>query len=99
MRWWREFWQPALKCERVGHSWRTEWRRGFVRPERSWPRAVADEVVQERGICRCGLTSGDWATVSRSGIQSLSGPREMFDEIERGGSWREYGTRPKDPSQ
>lgn len=85
MRWWKEFRNPALQCERVGHQAAMRSRTGMVT---SNDRFVADRVVQEREWCpRCGAALGAWREVSRSGISSWSAPSEVMRQFEKTGEF------------
>ena len=93
MRWFREFRNPSLRCERVGHKPVIEWRRGLLPPKvTGFFGGVADRVRQERHVCaRCGAELKAWETTQRRSIDSLSGPSDMFEAIRNGGYWLEDG--------
>lgn len=85
MRWWREFWQPSLKCERVGHEIGEDVRYGFTSP--AFPRLhVADSVEQVRQVCdRCGATFSEWETTDRTGLSGLTLNSDRMATLKRDG--------------
>lgn len=90
MRWWREFKNPALKCERVGHSLGTEVRAGFVKPERADGYSyICMGVTQRRLACiRCRAPMGDWTDSGRrQGFTGFSWPSDQAATFDRD---REY---------
>ena len=99
MLWFDEMRRPALKCERVGHDLRRQWRTGYVEPENRW-RCVVDRVRQERDFClRCQTPLTEWETTARMGVNSFTASPETHEAIAAGGSWMEGGfSAPKAPS-
>lgn len=92
-RWFREFRNPKLKCERVGHRLAVQWRSGLVHPHRStrW-RSVADRVTEERVTCLCCKEpQSEFVVVKRSSIQGLNAPQSTFTAMDNGGDWEERG--------
>lgn len=72
-RFFREFRNPSLKCERVGHIRIIEEREGYVWPANTPFSHVADSCDQQRVICsRCDQELEPWKETDRSGIHSLS---------------------------
>lgn len=81
-------------CAVEGHRWHTEHRRGYLRDRdltghdrdgRYHYRCVADDVEQERHICRdCGETDG-WITTWSQCINSLTIPTDMHRELTKAG--------------
>jgi hypothetical protein len=94
MRFWQEFRNPKLKCERVGHKIIVEWRRGYAKPHRSdWDyyRTVMNKIRQERRCCTRCREAGDWKVTEKDSIQSFSAPQSTYDAINKGGYWFEHG--------
>lgn len=85
MRWIREFFRPALKCERLGHSPRPEVRRiavaggGFRRVmtlyDESW--SVCSVCGEKQPIPE--------SRIEVDGFQSVSMPSEDFEKLRKDG--------------
>lgn len=86
MRWLRELFRPALVCERTGdHALRSEERR-FYRYPSGWSRAVADDITEERQICRrCGHVAHDWTETRKNELSGLSMAEHRWDELRKNG--------------
>lgn len=83
MRWFREFFRPSLKCERLGHDVaKRPAKRHFYRyPGRGF-RSVADDVTEEREECgRCGEGLTDWTETRYSGLQGLTMSSDRWDQL------------------
>lgn len=77
---WREFRNPALKCERIGHNPDHRWYRGFEKPSKGF-RCVADSVSGEISYCgRCHVHLGRTVT-ERNGIHELSLDTSVFYKL------------------
>ena len=102
MRFWNEFRNPKLKCERVGHKNQIEWREGYLKPkwgDLNYSYTVMNDVHQERRCCaRCG-DADEWVTTKRSGIQSFSAYKDMWSQIEAGNYWPRNGNRTYDANE
>jgi len=84
MRWWREFWKPELKCERIGHVPRERKRWGTRYP--STMRGVADSVTEKGEICdRCGEVLKPWHEVGRHPIHKLTMDSASWNKLEEEG--------------
>ncbi len=71
MRFWSELRHPELKCKRVGHKEREQYRSGYTWAK-EW-RYVADSVEQKRCVCsRCREVLTDWQDTSRRGLTGLT---------------------------
>jgi len=88
MRFFDEWKNPALKCERVGHIAETKQRRGFTWSGKYG--CVADSVSQRRAVCRtCGKELSEWEDTHRSGLNGLSMPSEHMRILdEHGEFWK-----------
>jgi hypothetical protein len=83
---WQEVWEPHLKCERVGHKWTRETRRGYRKPDYGewgfWS-YVAFRIREKRTRCvRCGEAT-PWGDRRESGLTGLTLPStwmEVLDE-------------------
>lgn len=94
LRWIEELRRPSLKCERVGHRPRGEWRRGYVPGRGGWLGGVATRLRQERDVCkRCAVETMPWTTVDGSArtISSLTASTDNWERIETGGWWPDTG--------
>lgn len=85
MRWWTEFRNPSLKCERRGHRVRQRWYMGFVYAKPNPFRYVAEKVKGKIEFCgRCGLVLS--RDVQRSdGIHSLTLDERAQNILDRDG--------------
>ena len=92
MRWFKEFMNPSLKCDRVGHKPGIEYRRGYTTPEQPYWH-VCDKVREERVLCkRCKTPLGKWSVAERTGINSWSCPSSMAEEFDMNGEvWIDQG--------
>jgi len=75
----KEWSDPCLKCERVGHNMKKQHRSGYYYD--SGFRTVAKNVVQERQVCkRCGYTT-EWETIESMALYSFSASIDISNEI------------------
>lgn len=96
MRFFKELFNPALKCERLGHKPVVEWRKGYTNPTSSdWDRyrVVVHRSTQEQVCCARCKKADPWETVKKEGIHGLTAPQSTWDAINAGGSWSEWGRR------
>jgi hypothetical protein len=85
MRWLKELLDPALKCQRVGHSPRHQTRGVYERPKYSY-RAVADNVLEQKCACgRCGHVVEDWHEVDRTPLDGLTMPDDLWRKFRADG--------------
>jgi len=83
MRWWREFRNPTLKCERLGHSMKARSYQGYEKSTDRW--CVAYSVRGKMLFCsRCGIVQS--RTVDdRHAIHSLTLDRFYDDRLHEKG--------------
>ncbi len=79
MRWWREFCNPALKCERVGHDIKTRAYGGYETSKSTW--CVAYRVKGTIVYCpRCRFVAT--RTVDgKDAIHSLTLDQDRYDRL------------------
>ena len=74
-----EMFDPALKCDRVGHKLEEHHRSGYYYD--SGFRTVVTNVIQARMECtRCGYVT-EWKTTRMQGLQSFSVPIDIAEKI------------------
>jgi len=84
IRWFREWRDKNLKCERVGHKERTERRRGLLKSNNSW--SVATQFSEKRLVCsRCKLELEEWIRTEGSAVHSLSMPTADHEKLKEQG--------------
>lgn len=84
--WLKELFDPAVKCERVGHKTRTLTRKTIRWPSESWRRGVADKCKEKLVKCRrCGEVLVDWEVTDRVGLHSLEMNSGMWDNLKEHG--------------
>lgn len=59
-------------CLIEGHIFKTKRREGYVYPSKNPWRGVADDVVQERQVCKHCSKTTEWEDIERSTIHTLS---------------------------
>lgn len=96
MRWLREWRNPALKCQRLGHATGLEFRKGYRRPDfdkGEHRHYVCVSVYEDRPAClRCEQPLGDWRQVHRRGFNSYSWPGDQAEKFETAGEyWTSHG--------
>lgn len=87
MRFIREIFTPALKCRRLGHRKHKEARRIYRKPDSYTSRAVCEEWIQTRTVCRrCGKELSRWADKKKLGyFTGVTWPSEMMDHFKEHG--------------
>lgn len=85
IRWWNEFRNPKLKCDRRGHRLRRRWYLGFENAKPNPFRYVAYKVKGEIEFCgRCGVVMKRDVQL-RDGTNSLTMDDRSMRILERDG--------------
>lgn len=89
VRWFREEWNPQLKCSRVGHAPGIQTRDGMRKPKRGeGERGIAIEFQEKRTVCcRCDTELGAPKEMRANEVDSWTAPKSIWDEFERKGLW------------
>ena len=86
MRFWREYKDPGLKCERVGHREDVQWRRGVRKLNNTFGTPYRGFTAKRRACYRCKAGFTAWVDSDTHPIHSITRSANDFDVLNSEGS-------------